>query len=173
MNYLIVYDKTTFQIADYVGSSSVPPPETSVNCNPVTQGLVRAQNPKCTISCNHKVVLDNGDLIDTEYSVNPTQPIPSPYPAALFANKTQVTADSIDVATVTVLGDATAVVTLDVFFAWSEDDAVGAEVMLDTSGRGELVVGPFGVGTVGQIIVCSQERTTTPYPRVEVEVVDA
>ena len=133
---------------------------TAANCSEIAQGI-----PLALIG-----ILAPGDL-PCAYE-EPAKPI-SLHPRALFADKTQVTADGVDIATVTVLGDATAIVTLDVFFAGSEGDAVEAEMTLDAGGRRTLTIGPFEAGTVGQVIVCSQERTVTPYPRVVVEVVNA
>ena len=91
----------------------------------------------------------------------------------LSVDKTWVAANGVDTTTVTVIGDVTATVTLDVFFARSEGDAVAVEVELDAGGWGILVLGPFEVGTAGRVVVCSQKRTMMPYPRVVVEVINA
>jgi len=78
MNYLIAYNKTTLQIDDYAGNSVISPSDDDVHCDPATHALVRAENPHCVIDRDHKVVLDGGELVDTEYSLNPVQAQPDP-----------------------------------------------------------------------------------------------
>ena len=132
----------------------------AVSCGEIAQGI-----PAQLVG-----VVDPGEL-PTVYE-EPDTPV-SPHPSELFAEQTRVVADDSDTVTVNVFGDRGATVAVDVFFAWDPGEAVAADVELDSTGHGTLTIGPFEVGTEGQVVACSQNRTTAPYPRAVLEVVDA
>lgn len=78
MHWLIVYDKATLQIDGYVGNSAISPSDSDVHCDAATHALVRAENPHCVINRDHRVILEDGELVGTEYNVNPVQAEPDP-----------------------------------------------------------------------------------------------
>ena len=81
MNYLISYDGTTGQIEHLVALSFGEPKDENLPALKSGQKTIRVKDPVFEISRDHRIVFDGENVIGTEVSVNPVQPISTASPS--------------------------------------------------------------------------------------------
>lgn len=77
MFWRILYRIDDSQIMAYVANDTIRPSEEELpDYDSDELASVEIANPSFPISRDHKVVLEDGEVVDTEYSENPVQPAP-------------------------------------------------------------------------------------------------
>lgn len=75
MNWLFLYDKDTLQIEQVISNSFTMPTVTE-SYDEATLVKVEVVDPLYQISRDHKVMLEAGEVVNSEPSLNPIQPSP-------------------------------------------------------------------------------------------------